>query len=53
MAMKELYKTLKDHKNMQNLTRTSYQTSYRSEAEHFIEDPDTLHLHECGTESVE
>ena len=52
--MKELYKTLKDHKNsfMQNLTRTSYQTSYRSKAEHFIEEPDILDLHECGTESV-
>ena len=54
MAMKELYKTLKDHKNsfMQNLIRTSYQTSYRSEAEHFIEDPDTLDLHASATVSV-
>ena len=49
MAMKELYNTLKDHKNsfMQNIIRTPYQTSYLSEAEHFIGDPDTLDLHEC------
>lgn len=52
--MKQLYKTFKDHKNafMQTLLRTSYQTSYRDEAEHFVDEPDDIDLDECGVESV-
>ena len=35
MAMRELYKTLKDHKNsfMQDLVQSSYQTIYQDEVQ--------------------
>lgn len=48
------YKTLKDHKNgfMQDLIRTSYQSSYRNEVHQFIEEPDEIDLDECGVELV-
>ena len=54
MAMKELYKTLKDHKNgfMQNLVQSSYQTIYQDEVQRFMNETDEIDLEECGGESV-
>jgi len=54
MAMKELYKTLKDHKNgfMQDLVQSSYQTIYQDEVQRFMNETDEIDLEECGGESV-
>lgn len=50
MAMKELYKTLKDHKNgfMQDLVQSSYQTIYQDEVQRFMNETDEIDLEECG-----
>ena len=52
--MKELYKTLKDHKNgfMQDLVQSSYQTIYQDEVQRFMNETDEIDLEECGGESV-
>ncbi|KAJ7378897.1 hypothetical protein OS493_019588 [Desmophyllum pertusum] len=54
LAMKELFKVLKDHSNrfMQELVSTSYQHCFVSEVENVFEDPGFIDAEECGTENV-
>ena len=54
MAMKELFKVLKDHSNrfMQELVSSSFQHCFLSEVESILEDPDSMDIQECGTENV-
>ena len=54
MAMKELFKVLKDHSNpfMQELVTASYQQCFISEVESILQDSEEVDVHECGTENV-
>ena len=56
MAIKELYKTLKDHKNpfMQELLTASYQYSFREEYESLkgMSPLSSQELEDCGRENV-
>ena len=52
--MKELFKVLKDHKNlfMEELVSSSHQYCFRDKFESFVGDADSVDLYECGTENV-
>ena len=54
VAMKELFKVIKDHSNgfMQDLVTSSYQHCFISEARTFLEDPDDIDIEGRGTENV-
>ena len=54
MAMKKLFKVLKDHSNpfMQELVTASYQQCFISEVESILQDSEEVDVHECGTENV-
>ena len=54
LAMKELFKVLKDHNNkfMQDLVTSSYQQCFLTVAEGFLSDSESMDVEECGTENV-
>ena len=54
LAMKELFKVLKDHNNkfMQDLITSSYQQCFLTVAEGFLSDSESMDVEECGTENV-
>ena len=54
LAMKELFKVLKDHNNkfMQDLVTASYQQCFLTVAEGFLSDSESMDVEECGRENV-
>ena len=54
MAIKELFKVLKDHSNpfMQELVTASYQQCFISEVENILHDSEAVDVDKCGTQNV-